>query len=100
MDDGRASSYPILSCRLSKLAANPVPLGAAHMIPTSAFGADTKYPWRTEVKLLPSSEHKLSIQLFFRITRHQTGAVCDRSGMVDQSENPRVKTTLAWRWPS
>ena len=70
------------------------------MIPTFVSTPGTKYPWRTEVKFLPSSEHNVSIESFFRTARHQIGAVLDKSGIVDQSEKPRVNTTLAWRWPS
>ncbi len=70
------------------------------MIPTLVSTPGTKYPWRTEVKFLPSSEHNVSIESFFRTARHQIGAVLDKSGIVDQSEKSRVNTTLAWRWPS
>ena len=37
-------TYPISSCRWSKLAAKPAPLGVAHLIPMSVLSADTKYP--------------------------------------------------------
>ena len=70
------------------------------MIPTFVSPPGTKYPWRTEVKFLPSSEHNVSIESFFRTARHQIGAVLDKSGIVDQSEKSRVNTTLAWRWLS
>jgi len=52
------------------------------------------------VKLLPSNEHNVSTESFFRTARQQIGAVFDKSGIVDQSEKSRVNTTLAWRWPS
>src|ERR1700674_5041190 len=48
----------------------------------------------------PSREHNVSIESFLRTARHQISAVSERSGMVDQSEKSRVKTTLAWRRPS
>lgn len=67
------------------------------MIPTVASTAGTKYPWRTEVKVLPSKEQDVSIESFFRTALHQIGAVLDKSGIVDQSEKSRVNTTLAWR---
>jgi len=67
------------------------------MIPTFASAAGRKYPWRTEVKVLPSKEHSVSIESFFQIALHQIGAVLDKSGIVDQSEKSRVNTALAWR---
>jgi hypothetical protein len=53
------------------------------MIPRFVSPPGTKYPWRTEVKFLPSSEHNVSIESFFRTARHQIGAVLDKSGIVD-----------------
>ena len=67
------------------------------MIPTFASTAGRKYPWRTEVKVIPSKEHNASIESFFRTALHQIGVVLDKSGIVDQSEKSRVNTTLAWR---
>jgi hypothetical protein len=43
---------------------------------------------------------RVSTESFLRTARHHTGAVFDKSVIVDQSEKSRVKTTLAWRWPS
>src|SRR6266567_658312 len=93
-------THPRSNFKLSKTASNPGPSGAAHMMPTSTFTCGGKYPWRTEVKSLPFSEQRVSIESFLRAARHQIGAALDRSAMVDQSEKSRVNTTLAWRWPS
>jgi hypothetical protein len=67
------------------------------MIPTFASTAGRKYPWRTEVKVIPCKEHNVSIESFFRTALHQIAVVLDKSGIVDQSEKSRVNTTLAWR---
>src|SRR5689334_15853622 len=84
----------------SKTASNPGPSGAAHIMPTSTLTFGGKYPCRTDVNFFPSKEHSVSIESFFRTARHHTGAVSERSGMVDQSEKSRVKTTLACLLPS
>src|SRR5437667_9005051 len=81
------------NCRMTPQ--NLAPSGAAHIMPTSAFSSDGKYPWRTDVKAFPSREHRVSIESFFRTALHQMGAVSERPGMVDQSEKSRVNTTLA-----
>src|SRR5678816_2677659 len=52
------------------------------------------------VNLTPSFEYWASIESFLRSTRQYTGSDCDRSSVVDQSENSWVKTTLAQRLPS
>jgi len=44
---------------------------------------------------LPSTEHRVSRESGLRTTFHQTGPLVARSFVVDQSENSRVKTTLA-----
>ena len=69
-------------------------------MPTSTLTFGGKYPCRTDVNFFPSREHNVSIESFFRTARHQTGALSERSAIVDQSEKSRVKTTLAWRLPS
>src|ERR1700730_1248060 len=89
----------VSSFRSLKVASNPGPSGVAHLIPTRTFPPGTKYPRRTDVNFCPSREHSV-MESFFCTTRHQISAVSDRSGIVDQSEKSRIKTTLAWRRPS
>ena len=51
-----ASLQREFSLRLSNSASNPLPSGAAHMIPTSSLGAGTKYPERIITNPFPSRE--------------------------------------------
>jgi hypothetical protein len=67
-------------------ASNPGPLGAADMRPTSTVRCVGKYPIRTDMNLAPSKEQNVSIELFFRTTRHHIGSVSDKSGNVEPSE--------------
>src|SRR4051795_1705278 len=81
-------NYDALVSNFSALkdASNPGPLGAAHISPISTVRCVGKYPIRTDMNLAPSREQNVSIESFFRTTRHHIGSVSDKSGNVEPSE--------------